>query len=175
MEIWEFLVKRNLLTNIGIVLGVTLLGPVVLPAVARVGRPVAKAVMKGGIVAYESGRTVVASVSGATPAKPKAPLPPPESVDIHGEVRGLRDALMRLDTPDRGKVGNALEDAEIELAKPEPNRGEVGKALNRAVRYASEAEGFAEAVESLAPRIINIAGWLGKHWEGLLDLAEIVA
>jgi Protein of unknown function (DUF5132) len=40
--------------------GVLLLAPVIIPAVASVLRPVAKAVIKGGILAYENARIAVA-------------------------------------------------------------------------------------------------------------------
>jgi len=40
--------------------GVVLLAPVIIPAVASVLRPVAKAVIKGGILAYENARIAVA-------------------------------------------------------------------------------------------------------------------
>ena len=40
--------------------GVVLLAPVIIPAVASVLRPVAKAVIKGGMLAYENARIAVA-------------------------------------------------------------------------------------------------------------------
>lgn len=44
-------------------LGALLLGPLVLPAVAKAGRPVIKAVIKGGLSLYQQGETTVAEVT----------------------------------------------------------------------------------------------------------------
>lgn len=62
MEIFEFLMKRSVLTGLALGVGVSLLSPVIVPAVTRVGKPAAKAVVKAGIVAYERGRELVAEV-----------------------------------------------------------------------------------------------------------------
>lgn len=96
-------------------------------------------------------------------------LPAPESVDIHQELRALRSLLEALATPDSRKLGNALSDAEDELAKPEPDREEVGRALDRALEYASRAEGFANAASALKPHVVAATAWLGSNWHGLLQ------
>lgn len=101
-------------------------------------------------------------------------LPPPESVDIHAELNGLRELLEQLSSPDSRKISNALSDAEDELAKPEPDKDEVGKALDRALDYAKKAEGFADVLGKLKPRITNVASWLGKHWHKLLPIVGLV-
>ncbi len=45
--------------------GAIVLAPLLVPAVAKVGKPVAKAVIKGGIVAYEKSRTTFAEAGEA--------------------------------------------------------------------------------------------------------------
>ena len=41
-------------------IGAIVLAPVVIPAVAKASKPIAKAVLKGGIIAYKKSRTIVA-------------------------------------------------------------------------------------------------------------------
>lgn len=62
MEVLEFLLKRNVLTGVAVGIGASILVPVLIPAVAAVGRPAAKLVMKTGITVYESGRQLVSGV-----------------------------------------------------------------------------------------------------------------
>jgi hypothetical protein len=46
------------------------------------------------------------------------PPPAPEHVDIRAELTALRAILAHLDSPDHGKITQALDDAEGELAMP---------------------------------------------------------
>jgi hypothetical protein len=78
-----------------------------------------------------------------------------------------------LETEDQRKINNALEDAEVELEKPEPDKSEVGQALDRALKYAEKASGFAEAIDKLRPHVEAAAGWLGKHGYKLLPLVGL--
>jgi Na+/H+-translocating membrane pyrophosphatase len=55
----------NIITGLAIGVGATILAPLVVPAVSTVLRPAAKAVIKGGIVAYDWGRQAVAEVGEA--------------------------------------------------------------------------------------------------------------
>jgi hypothetical protein len=103
----------------------------------------------------------------------QATLPPPEGVDIRSELTALREALARLDSPDRRKIENALSDAEEELAKPEPDKDEVGHALDRALDYAKKAEGFAQIIETLKPHITSAAAWLGSNWHKILGVVGL--
>lgn len=98
----------------------------------------------------------------------KTTLPPAESVDMRSELAELRKALAALQSPDAGKIQRALDDAEEEAAKPEPDKDEIGAALERAIGYAEKADGFAQAVEKLAPHVKNAAAWLGKNWSKIL-------
>jgi hypothetical protein len=41
-------------------IGAIVLAPVIIPAVAKASKPIAKAVIKGGILAYEKSRTMIA-------------------------------------------------------------------------------------------------------------------
>jgi len=100
-------------------------------------------------------------------------LPPPETVDIAAEIQALREVLAGLDAPDARKIRNAFEDVDDELAKPKPNKDEVGQALERALGYAAKVEGFADKVESLAPRVVNAVSWLGENWHKLLAVVGL--
>jgi hypothetical protein len=74
MEIFESLLKNNVLTKLAIGIGVSIgigasigigvsvLGPVLIPAVARIGRPAAKAAIIAGLTAYERSREVMAEL-----------------------------------------------------------------------------------------------------------------
>ncbi|MDT7953840.1 MAG: DUF5132 domain-containing protein [Acetobacteraceae bacterium] len=53
----------NLVTGLAIAVGTAVLVPVIGPVVGSVLRPAAKAVIKGGIVAYDWGRQAVAEAS----------------------------------------------------------------------------------------------------------------
>lgn len=54
------IVKSNIVIGIGAALAATMLAPVLLPVVASVGRPVAKALIRGGLLFYEKSREAVA-------------------------------------------------------------------------------------------------------------------
>lgn len=55
----------NIVTGLAIGVGTAVLAPVIAPAVSSLLRPAAKAVIKGGIVAYDWGRQAAAQVSEA--------------------------------------------------------------------------------------------------------------
>ncbi len=101
-------------------------------------------------------------------------LPPPESVDMATELKALREALSSLQTPDRRKIDNALDEAEDELKKPQPDKDEVGKAMERALGYAKKAEGFSGALEKITPRVEKAAAWLGENWYKILSFVGLM-
>lgn len=104
----------------------------------------------------------------------QAALPSPESVDMQAELKALREALANLQTPDRRKIDNALDEAEDELKKPQPNKDEVGKAVDRALDYAKKADGFTEAIEKIKPRVEKAAAWLGENWYKILGVVNLI-
>lgn len=53
----------NILTGLAIGAGAALLGPVIVPVAGNLLRPMAKAMIKGGIVAYDWGRQAVSQAS----------------------------------------------------------------------------------------------------------------
>lgn len=95
-------------------------------------------------------------------------LPPPESIDIKAELAALRELIGQLQSEDQKKIGRALEDAQDEVGKSEPNRDEVGDALERALKYAQQAEGFAETAAGIKGHVTNVVSWLGDSWHKLL-------
>ncbi|MDJ0675226.1 MAG: CHAT domain-containing protein [Calothrix sp. MO_167.B42] len=100
-------------------------------------------------------------------------LPAPETVNIQTELNALRDIIAKLETPDRGKINNAFEDAQEELNKPQPDKDEVGDALNRALKYAKKAEGFASTMAKLQPHLAKTTAWLGNNWHKLLSVVGL--
>jgi len=62
MSFAEDIFKSNLGTGLIIGLGTIILGPLVIPIVGRIVKPVAKAAIKGGICLFEAGKK---GVSGA--------------------------------------------------------------------------------------------------------------
>lgn len=52
--------KSNIVVGVSAALAVTVLAPVLLPVVAAIGRPIAKSLLKGGLMLYERGREGVA-------------------------------------------------------------------------------------------------------------------
>ena len=101
-------------------------------------------------------------------------LPPPESVDIQAEFTALRELLAGLQAPDQKKIERALEDVQDEIDKPEPDRDEVGDALERILKYAQKAEGFAETTTKLQSHIKGAVSWLGSNWQKLLGVVGLM-
>jgi hypothetical protein len=62
MALLEDLVKGNMLTGLMVGAGAIILAPIVVPAVAQVVRPAAKAAVKGGIMIFERGQEAVAEI-----------------------------------------------------------------------------------------------------------------
>ncbi|MBE9211773.1 CHAT domain-containing protein [Plectonema cf. radiosum LEGE 06105] len=100
-------------------------------------------------------------------------LPAPETVNIQAEINSLRKIIGKLETSDRRKIENAFEDVQEEIKKPQPDKDEVGEALNRALKYAKKAEGFASVVEKLQPHLSKTTAWLGDNWHKLLGLVGL--
>ncbi|GJD19255.1 hypothetical protein RIVM261_042110 [Rivularia sp. IAM M-261] len=100
-------------------------------------------------------------------------LPTPANINIEAEINALREILALLETPDRRKIDNAFADAQEELNKPQPDRDEIGDALNRALKYAKKAEGFASATSKLQPHLTKITAWLGANWHELLNMVGL--
>ncbi|NJO15109.1 MAG: hypothetical protein HC877_04990 [Thioploca sp.] len=99
----------------------------------------------------------------------KITLPPSESVDVKAELKVLHEILAKMDTPNNQKINNAFSDVEDELTRSPPNKNEIGTALERALRYAKQADTFAKSIKELTPIIINIAAWLGKSGNKILE------
>lgn len=53
----------NVVTGLAIGVGTAVVAPLIMPAVGSMLRPAAKAVIKGGILAYDQGRQAVARLS----------------------------------------------------------------------------------------------------------------
>jgi hypothetical protein len=53
--------KSNIIVGVSAALAVTVLAPVLLPVMATVGRPLAKSLLKGGLMLYQMSREAVAT------------------------------------------------------------------------------------------------------------------
>lgn len=59
------IMNSNVAVGIGVAAAATILAPVLLPVIAGVGRPLAKSLIKGGLMLYEKGRETVAMAGEA--------------------------------------------------------------------------------------------------------------
>lgn len=66
MALLEDMFKGNVVTTLAVGIGAVVLGPVIIPAVAGVLRPVAKEVIKLGLIAYDKGREAAANLGEMT-------------------------------------------------------------------------------------------------------------
>jgi len=60
MALWDNGIRGNLMTGLAVGIGAALLAPIVIPAVAAVAKPLAKAALKGGFLLYERGKEALA-------------------------------------------------------------------------------------------------------------------
>jgi len=74
MALVEDLFKGSTVTGVAVGVGALLLAPTVLPAIGRVIRPAAKAVIKGGMVFYRETLAEVGEVAGDLLAEARAEL-----------------------------------------------------------------------------------------------------
>ena len=66
MGLLDNAVKGTVLTGLAIGIGAAVLAPAVLPVLAGVAKPLAKAAMKSGLILYNKGKEVVAEVGEVT-------------------------------------------------------------------------------------------------------------
>lgn len=66
MALLDELLKRNVITGLAIGIGVTVLGPILLPPLVRATKPAAKAAIKSGLVLLEKGRETLAELAEMT-------------------------------------------------------------------------------------------------------------
>lgn len=100
-------------------------------------------------------------------------LPPPDTVDVKAEVAALRELVLTLNLPERGKLNRAIEDATEETGKADPDKEEVAGAVGRIVKYAKAADDFDEHATKLLPHIAALGSWLGAAGYAVLKLAGI--
>jgi hypothetical protein len=65
MAILDELLESKVVTGLAVVVGAAILAPVIVPIATGVLRPVAKSVIKGGILLYEKGRETGAELAEA--------------------------------------------------------------------------------------------------------------
>jgi hypothetical protein len=63
MAIFENGLKGNIITGLAIGVGTAILAPVVIPMIASIAKPLAKAAIKGGIMLYEKNRELIAEAT----------------------------------------------------------------------------------------------------------------
>jgi hypothetical protein len=54
------ILKSHIVVGVSAALAVTVLAPVLVPVIVTIGRPIAKSLLKGGLMLYEKGREAVA-------------------------------------------------------------------------------------------------------------------
>jgi hypothetical protein len=63
MALFENGLKGNIITGLAIGVGTAILAPVVIPMIASIAKPLAKAAIKGGIMLYEKNREFIAEAT----------------------------------------------------------------------------------------------------------------
>lgn len=120
-----------------------------------------------------TGAVVVTGGKNTVHANISVSLPPASEVDIKAEINALKRDFEALGGDDQRKIRRALEDAEEEIAKPEPDKNEVGAAIKRAAEYAKQASDFGEHAEKIGKRLAPIVSWLGDNWAPILTAIGI--
>ncbi len=89
------LLKNNVVAGVGLAFAAAVLAPVLMPAMGRIGRPLAKSLVRGGMMMYEKGREAIAvagesvedimaevraeGATGSARAQAPAPAPAPQA------------------------------------------------------------------------------------------------
>jgi hypothetical protein len=121
-----------------------------------------------------TGSSVVTGDHNTVTTTKQIPLPPADQVDVKAELAALREALAALQkVPDRGRLDQAMGDAEAEAAKPEPEKKYLGGALERVAECAKTADDFSDHAEKLVPRLAALGAWLGANGHNLLSMLGI--
>jgi hypothetical protein len=79
------------------------------------------------------------------------------------------DSLQGLDEADRFGVTSNIELAERQAGKAKPDKEKVKDALEKALDYLRIGDQLTKLASSLAPHLINIAGWLQERGTHLLE------
>jgi len=96
MALFENMFKGGAGSGLVIGLGMALLAPVVLPAVARVARPIAKTVIKTGITLYRETLSEVGQIAGEIYSEAQAELGDPEDhVAEEADTKPVRERAAR--------------------------------------------------------------------------------
>ena len=85
----------------------------------------------------------------------------------------IRELLQELSGEHKVLVGTAMTEAEHFSSQEEPDKDQIGAALERALGYASKAEGYADKLEKLIPHIKSASAWLGENWYKLLGFVGL--
>jgi hypothetical protein len=96
------ILKSNIAVGIGAAVAATVLAPVLIPVLSRMGRPLAKSLIRGGMLFYEKSREAVAlagetvedliaevrmeDAAASGPAAPVKPVRPAEEAPADGAV-----------------------------------------------------------------------------------------
>ena len=89
MGLLEDVKKSRVLTGIAIGVGASILLPKLLPTLGEAAKPLAKGLMKSGILAFEKGKEVVAEISESTEdlwAEVKTELEAEQLAELKDEV-----------------------------------------------------------------------------------------
>jgi hypothetical protein len=119
----------------------------------------------GNVITTGDHNAVEAHVAATHAGSPIDPV----TVDVAEEIAAIREILRALTSEHEKKIGRALDDADEEASKQAgADRNELGNALDRALRLAKSAAGFAETAAKLVPHVHNAVAWLGDKWTTLL-------
>ena len=102
--------KGNILTGLAIGIGASVLAPAIIPVLANIAKPVAKAALKGGILMYEKGMETFAETKEVVEdllaevqselAEAKAPSPDMHEEPGIYEEPGIHEEVVEAVTPE---------------------------------------------------------------------------
>lgn len=104
MALTDDLVKSDLAKGLAIGVGAALLTPVVLPALATIARPAARAAIKAGIIVYEKSREALAEVGEVLDdlvAEARAELEQSAEFDVEEAADTASEAAAEVTKPER--------------------------------------------------------------------------
>jgi hypothetical protein len=114
--------KNNLAVGITAAIAATILAPVLVPIITVAGRPLAKSLVKGGVILYEKGRETVAGVGEVMEdmiAEVRSEMEQRPGTATGAAAGATAAAAQQAAAGQRGETGTGGEPGEERVAPPE--------------------------------------------------------
>lgn len=92
MGLLEEVTKKNVVTGVAVGLGVSVILPRLLPILAEAAKPLAKGVMKSGLLCYEKSREIIEEVGETTEdlwAEVKSEMEEKHMADLENDIENF--------------------------------------------------------------------------------------